>query len=354
MSWYVIAKSSGRIPSTSAARIGSAITAPVPFSWAPVTIRPLPSRFQAGPTPRTAPGAVNHQPDATPIASFGRQRLAPPIRATRRSPARRARPALVALARRALVAVADEVAPPELDRIQADPRGEHVVVLLDRPARLRPRRRAHRAGRRAVRVDGGRLDVDVGDAVGPAIIIEAIWPRTGVSEAYAPQSRRSRARRARIRPSSVRPVSRSTIIPWVTLSGATNSSCRREHEADRPPGRPREGRDVRLEVEVALAAEPAAEVADHDPDPVLRDPQDLGGLRAGVERDLGRRVDRDPVAVPLRGDAVRLDRDRVGHVRDVALAHDDRCGGERGRRIALTILERPATFPDGSRLGSWR
>src|SRR5213076_2308733 len=38
---------------------------------------------------------------------------------------------LVELSRRTLVAVADEVATPELDGVEADARGEHVVVLLD-------------------------------------------------------------------------------------------------------------------------------------------------------------------------------------------------------------------------------
>ncbi len=44
------------------------MTDPVPFSWAPVTIRPLPSDSIRTNAP-DGPGALNHQPDATPIDS---------------------------------------------------------------------------------------------------------------------------------------------------------------------------------------------------------------------------------------------------------------------------------------------
>ena len=43
VSWYMSEKSSGFMPSTSATYTGSAITEPVPFSWAPVMIVPVPS-----------------------------------------------------------------------------------------------------------------------------------------------------------------------------------------------------------------------------------------------------------------------------------------------------------------------
>ena len=45
VSWYSIEKSSGFMPSSAATKAGIAITAPVPFSCAPVTIVPLPSGF---------------------------------------------------------------------------------------------------------------------------------------------------------------------------------------------------------------------------------------------------------------------------------------------------------------------
>ena len=58
----------GCIPSTSAANSGSPITAPVPFSCAPVMIVPEPSPFSFTYAPE---GTANdgHQPHATPIAS---------------------------------------------------------------------------------------------------------------------------------------------------------------------------------------------------------------------------------------------------------------------------------------------
>jgi hypothetical protein len=42
-----------------------------------------------------------------------------------------------------------------------------------------------------------------------------------------------------------------------------------------------------LEVEIAFPAEPAAEMGHDDADVVLRQLEDLGGLAAGHERDLG-------------------------------------------------------------------
>ena len=68
MSWYMSEKSSGFIPSSSATRIGSAITAPVPFSCAPVMIVPVPSPLSFTYAPEAAP-KHGHQPQATPIAS---------------------------------------------------------------------------------------------------------------------------------------------------------------------------------------------------------------------------------------------------------------------------------------------
>ena len=56
------------MPSTSAASIGSAITAPVPYSWAPVMIVPVPSPFSFRYAPEAMPND-GHQPQATPIAS---------------------------------------------------------------------------------------------------------------------------------------------------------------------------------------------------------------------------------------------------------------------------------------------
>jgi hypothetical protein len=46
VSWYSSVKFSGSMPSSSATNVGMAITAPLPFSCAPVTIVPLPSPFR--------------------------------------------------------------------------------------------------------------------------------------------------------------------------------------------------------------------------------------------------------------------------------------------------------------------
>ena len=58
------------MPSSSATNCGIAITAPVPFSWAPVTIVPVPSGFSFTYAPALA-AKHGHQPQATPIASSG-------------------------------------------------------------------------------------------------------------------------------------------------------------------------------------------------------------------------------------------------------------------------------------------
>ena len=294
----------GRMPSSSAARIGSAITAPGAVLLGagddPAAAVGLDPDEGAGRTGRAEPPARR---DADRLV--GAERLAGLDAARRRgsrvssapSPSWRWRvgpssPSPTRFRRRNSIG------------IEADPVGEDVVVLLDGPAGLRPGRRADRAGRRPVRVDADAPRCRRrGSGTGPAIIIAAIWPRIGVSLAYAPQSRRIRALRARIVPSSARPVSRSTTIAWVTLSGREELLAPAEDEPDRPPSGPGERGDVALEVEVALAAEPAAEMGHDDPDPVLGDLEDLRGLAAGGERDLGARVDRDPVAGPVGGDA---------------------------------------------------
>ena len=64
----------------------------------------------------------------------------------------------------------------------------------------------------------------------------------------------------RARPRSM-PVSTSTTIAWRHLVGGDELLVPAEDQPDRPPGGPGERGDVRLEVEVALAAEAAAEVA---------------------------------------------------------------------------------------------
>ena len=110
------------------------MTAPVPFSWAPVTIRPLPSDSIRTNAP-DGPGALNHQPEATPIASFGPERSGRPRPLDRPLERLERAVALVPLAGRALVAVVDEVPPAELDRVQPDPGGERRRGAARRPSR---------------------------------------------------------------------------------------------------------------------------------------------------------------------------------------------------------------------------
>ena len=72
------------MPSSSATYRGSAITAPVPFSCAPVTIVPVPSSLSLTYAPAFA-GKHGHQPHATPIASSSGSPSAGPISSTARS-----------------------------------------------------------------------------------------------------------------------------------------------------------------------------------------------------------------------------------------------------------------------------
>ena len=142
VSWYRIRNSSGRIPRTSAARIGRAMTEPVPHSWAPVTIVPLPSALIV----RCAPDGTRER---RPPAGRDPDRLAVLERSVpvdrRRRVLQRLDDAdpLEDLAGRSLVALVDEVAATELDGVEAEPLGDDVVVLLERPA-----------GRRAGRARG--------------------------------------------------------------------------------------------------------------------------------------------------------------------------------------------------------
>ena len=208
-------------------------------------------------------------------------------------------------------------------------------MLLDRPAGLRPGRRPDGARRRPVRVDAERLDVDVRDPVRPGD-----HHRRDLAEDRRVAGVGAAVEEDPGRPGEDRPVLGEPGLDVDDhrvghLVGRDELLAPAEHEPDRPPRGPGERGDVGLEVEVALAAEPAAEVADDDADAMLGDLEDLGGHAPGGERDLRARVDRHPVARPVRGDGVRLDRDGMGHVGDVALADDDRRRGERRRRVAL-------------------
>ena len=92
---------------------------------------------------------------------------------------------------------------------------------------------------------------------------------------------------------------------------------------------------MRLEADLALGTEAAAEVRHDDADPVLRQAEGLRDASPGRERHLGRRPDRDVVALPLGEDRPRLDRDGVRAVGDVAALDDDVGLRHPGVRVAL-------------------
>ena len=92
---------------------------------------------------------------------------------------------------------------------------------------------------------------------------------------------------------------------------------------------------MRLEVEVALRAEAAAEERHDDADVGLGNAERVRDPGAGDVGHLRRRPDRDPVALPLRDDRARLDRDALRRVGDVAAADDDVGRCERGVDVAL-------------------
>ena len=112
----------------------------------------------------------------------------------------------------------------------------------------------------------------------------------------------------------------------------------REDELDGAARRARERGHVALEVEVALGAEAAAEQRDDDADVRLGDLERVGDAAAGGVRHLGRRPHRHLVALPLRDDRARLDRDAVDGIGHVAALDDD--VGARERRLDVALHDR--------------
>ena len=117
----------------------------------------------------------------------------------------------------------------------------------------------------------------------------------------------------------------------------------REDELDGPLGRPGERGDVALEVEVALRAEASTEQRHDDPNVRLRDLQGVRDACARRVRDLGGRPDGDPVALPLRDDRARLDRDSLDGIGHIASLDDDVGPGER--RVCIALHDR--RVPEG-------
>jgi hypothetical protein len=233
------------------------------------------------------------------------------------------------------VTVLDEAAPAQLGRIHAEGGRDLVQVLLQGPARLGRRRGAHRAGRLVGRVDQPRLDRDRLELVRAA----------GVHRGQLREEPAFAAVGAAVEPEPAAPGEQPAVAggagfelddhALAPVVGGDELLPAAEHQLDRAAGGPGQGGDVRLEVEVALAAEPAAEQRDDDPYVGLGHPERVGHPGPRGERHLRRAPDRDPVAGPLGEDRPRLDRRRLRRLGDVPAADDDVGGGHRGVRITL-------------------
>jgi hypothetical protein len=111
-----------------------------------------------------------------------------------------------------------------------------------------------------------------------------------------------------------------------------------EHELDRSLGGTSERRDLALEVQIALGAEAPAEERHDHADVGLGHLQGLGHTGSRRVGHLRRGPDGDLVALPLRDDGARLDRDALRRVGDIA-ALDDDVGG-RHRRVGVPLDDR--------------
>ena len=111
-----------------------------------------------------------------------------------------------------------------------------------------------------------------------------------------------------------------------------------ERNLHRPPGEQRERGDQRLELDVELAAEPAAEERHLDPHAVLRPAEQARDLDAHERGILRGGVEREPSAVRVRHGHERLHR-RVHHLLGAeGVLEDVRRRREGGVRIAAPEL----------------
>ena len=194
--------------------------------------------------------------------------------------------------------------------------GDLVHLDLERERRHRDAEAAHRARRLAVRVDAVGVDRDVRDGVRPG----------GVGGVLRERVRRLAAVGAGVRVARHLAGDDPAVRHDAVLDVDAPRAARRRDlhllraavdEAHRPTGlHRRQGRD-RLDDDVDLAAEPAADRAADEVEPVARDLQDdRGVVEAEVER-LGVRVDGVPAVGLGHGDAAGgldrgvLDRARV-------------------------------------------
>ena len=293
-----------------------------------------------------------------------RGHAAPPVGRARPSPADRLRGARQALlelavdrrvARRELFAVGQEVLPPELDRIAAEPVGGRVDQRLERPGELRHAEAAKRAAGGRVRVDGARGELDVRDPVGAGRRVRALLDDAradvGVGADVVVGVALDRHERA------------VTAEPHahVDAGGAAAHGLERFGHRRGQPHRPargaRERRRQRLELRVGLAAEAAAEVRHDDPDPRERHVEHLRQLDAHRVRVLARGPDREPVGLaPHRHRRMRLHR-VVLHRREAirVVEHEvrrrQRAGAVATRKVELVADIGPGLGPERREVG---
>ena len=101
---------------------------------------------------------------------------------------------------------------------------------------------------------------------------------------------------------------------------------------------------MRLDMEVARAAEASTEVRDDDPDVALRDPQGLAHAGPGGKGNLRGAPDRHLPALPSGDHGMRLDRDCVHRVGAVGLGQLQVGLGEAGVDVALTEVMCPQSL----------
>ena len=237
--------------------------------------------------------------------------------------------------RGALVALLHEVLQPELRRVHADRPRELVGVLLDGPAHLRGGRGAHRSGWLQVGVGQVCAQVDVGNPVGAV----------GVHDRHLGEERRIGGVGAVVQHQAGAAGHERAVALHAALQldhhalaavvGGDELLAAREHQLARPARGARQGGDVGLVVELALAAEAAAQVRDDDAHLVLGQAERVGDAGAGAERHLRGRPDGDLRSLPLRDHRMRLDRHGVRHVGHVAALDDGVGRRHRGVGVAL-------------------
>ena len=193
--------------------------------------------------------------------------------------------------------VLERVAPAHLPAVEAAGLGQDVEHALDGEVGLVGPEAAHGAGRRVVGVDGARLDVDVGHAVGAAGMaggaLQDLAADAGVGAVVAdhacPDGQQVAVGVAADR--VVHPERMALDVEAEALGAA-------EREQHGPPGGPGQERRLALDVEVLLAAEGATgrDLADED---VLRlEAQERGDLAPVVPGALALRHDVEARAAP--------------------------------------------------------